>query len=303
MRFFNFTCILMSLTLLVSLSGCASLLNSLDFSGRPQYEQASKNKDLVALRKLCENKDNSVRKRWQFKACDAKAEISAALFVAQARDCSKLESTWETYRGDMLHRTPGYSDPHFADNYVIAAVRFYQCGQKDYVWHNFLQDKWNSSRQTMMGLVVKGLEGKGIKLADDHVARLRKGQVGPELSKQNAARYLLKHFVRTRAFNHCAIYTPYVSKAHFSVFWEFADYWARAGCRGVGDVVAGFLNHENDKTRLIACRALAKVGEKKHINKMNRVAKSDSVYKVKRGVRIYYLRDACKAAIAQVNRR
>ncbi len=212
--------------------------------------------------------------------CDAK-------FEAAARDCAQVIPAYERFR------------PYLATPKIVqAAVRIYQCGHKEYVWHKMFLRSW-------AGRIMNALTEAGIDLEADLVEFLRTyaNKYPNRVRTSRIARLYLDRIARKRFFAKCGQYVPLVAQLPTGLRLEFFSFWRRAGCRAANPEALRALEGGPAEERAAACRLLGVTGDQSVLRTVEAVAETDRTYVIRGLMTVFYVRDACRAAARLIRAR
>jgi hypothetical protein len=97
----------------------------------------------------------------------------------------------------------------------------------------------------------------------------------------------------------------YMKKVTKCAKTQFANYFFSAGVNSK-KAISFFhdqLLSQDPKALSVACKYLSNYGSKKHLRRLRIISKTNSAYKVRNFVKVYWVRDICKNAIGQIRLR
>ena len=274
-------------------------------------EVLGERKDLATLTAICkEGGQGEAYERWRERqvACKQKARIEQGVAGEKvaAAGCEQLVETYEQQR-DALTSSELKKQQRNA-NLLQAGLRLVACDKWDYIWEHvahYGQDSSGMGHQLLLGLHQAGHD-----IAAQMLAYLKRHASKP-LDIEHAY-YVGSHFVDFLLLHgdpkKCKAYFPYVKKLSDDGFRPFNWYFRKVECRGAEQLALPRLASRHVGTRSGACRTLGVLGKRKHLAKVERLAKTDPVYQereVERQGRIwlvkdYPVRDVCAEAANQI---
>lgn len=226
-------------------------------------------------------------------SCQAAARLSLTALDAFAGDCANII---EGYRSAY----PKVPWKHQDDFVVRAAAAIAKCQH----WRFFFEELVSRDTYGQDSVGYKALvaaEEAGAPVEAGVLAYINAHAEAPFAFERGE--FSISHIVSwlnaTKKFGHCDALSGYVGAAEDRIQANFLDYFAAAGCKVGAQMATERLRHDDPLMRVQACRVLGKLGSRKHVKVLEAVGANDPAWrKGRRGERIFYVRDACKGAVA-----
>jgi hypothetical protein len=102
----------------------------------------------------------------------------------------------------------------------------------------------------------------------------------------------------------CEQFIPYAGASTGGPLGEWLHFFAQTTCTKAAPLAVRLLAHDHAARRRQACVLLGKIGAREHLRKLKIIADSDPAFKIQgQGVKVYHVRDACKAAMGKIELR
>ncbi len=224
----------------------------------------------------------------------------ADAFAALAADVKACKDGNAFYDSHMAKFRKGGNEMTKRAFWVMADMA--KCNQWDFMFEKL--GHWGSEETggALWGKLAE--QGHDVeKLIKDYIDRNKKApfafKYGQHLG-QNIAYYLAS----AKHFDKCEWYIPHYKKMPEEAQDAFLHYFAESKCMKAAPLALERLASNNARTRRQACAVLAHIGSKKDIPKLKVVAENDPTYKIEGfDVRVFWVRDECKAAIGKIQLR
>ena len=226
----------------------------------------------------------------------AKAARSAGAAKELAGDCSKLEGVYNKHKLNA------------GEFFFKVGIRAAECNNWDFIWSKLAfwgtpsrHAKLNIKRKMGHELMYR-LEQAGHDPASHFLAYLQKNSSNPfgfehgALALRNATRYLRE----TNKVGACKRYIPFAKRSGKRHRAEWVWFFAETSCKAAARFAVSMLTSESADSRRLACKALGKIGSRRQLRKVKTLASTDPAYRIVRLNKIWYVRDACRAAAGQI---
>ncbi|MFH2007097.1 MAG: hypothetical protein ABI333_10970 [bacterium] len=227
-----------------------------------------------------------------------KADASPGMTAINAASCAQLPKVFETHKNAIA----GGRDKASRQNFLTVGFKLVKCNNWDYVIEKLIH--WGGNNGDGAALLT-ALHKAGKKLETQMLAYMKRHK--RSLFNFEHAGYALDHYTswmhNNRLHKGCGKYIPYAKLLADKVWGNFAWYFRMSQCKAAADIVAKRLASPRSATRAGACKTLGRIGSKRHLRKINIVARSDSHFTFIRGYRTFTVRQACRAAAGQIQLR
>lgn len=260
-------------------SSCRAVLDSYEARG-----------DADALMRICNNQEKAWHTDFYEPACERGTRLKAGAYKKALADCGKLRDTWTTFE-------PGLSRADADELFYAVGLRAAECKAWDLVWTDLVH-------QGERGPILLGkLAGAGVAVEAELMTYLAGHKDHPFDFEHGA--YATEHaltWLRAAGkVGKCERFVPYAKKASATTLGTWLAFFADTECRAALPLVLPRLKSKIADQRRQACAIIGVLGSKKDIAKLKVLAKRDPEYKIERGnVKTYWVREACDAAIGQI---
>ena len=237
--------------------------------------------------KINEDKANAAIKKFRAAKCDTAAKLYQKANTAISKVFSR---EYPPKKGNAF--------------FLEGGVKIAKCGD----WDNMitaLSWAYNRGKKQKLGakLLTKAAEA-GVEVEKSFLAYL--GEKKGDAFAASGGLGGLRGFWdwKEQTGGKCDPYVPFAGGLkNFSVRVEFGLYFIRVGCKAALPLFEKDLAHTTPALRVHACRGIGKVGTKAHLEKVTLLANNDPASQIVRGVRVYFVRDACRQAVNQLKLR
>jgi hypothetical protein len=241
-------------------------------------------------------------------ACELKKTAAATAFASGAGSCETVRDAWAARVKAGTGDNAEVADAAVTD-YEIAVEKYLSCGH----WDDFFEDLllWSpgfgaaDSKYAQQGLkAMRAAQEKGVDLEAQILAYL-----GRKLDKAFPANpfygvnTVVSFLMEQNKLGLCAKLAPSARPGDPKVNNEWLKYFESAGCKEGLPLALANLQAEALELRVLACRALGKLGTKAENAKVKAVADGDATFELRDKVQVYPARDACAEALAQIKSR
>jgi|GEM_PF-3700329 len=224
----------------------------------------------------------------------------------QSASCDELLDAWNTHYSAI-------TDNYFAteegsiQNFVAAGRRFAGCKQWDFVFEKLIH--WGGPNEHGPQL-IEALVADGVDIEAQMLTFLKKNPMDFEYSP-TAAQHYTDYLNKNKLFARCKDYITPSKKMPERAWEQFSYFFQESNCKAAANSVKLRLSGERPGIRMMACRTLAKIGNRRHLAKMQAVAKNDPYFKEIEIIRDdklylkkeYTVRDVCTESIAELRTR
>ncbi len=241
-------------------------------------------------------------------ACEVKKTAASTAFAAAAGACETVRDAWAARIKAGTGDNAGVADAAVTD-YEIAVEKYLSCGH----WDDFFEDLmlWGpgfgaeGSKYAEQGLkAMRAAQEKGVDIEAQILAHLGRKADKPFASNPvYGVRTVVAFLLGKKSLGLCAKLAPSAKPGDFKVNNEWLTYFVEAGCKEGIPLAVANLQAELHEQRVLACRALAKIGTKAENAKIKAVADGDAAFEMREKVKIFPVRDACVEALAQIKSR
>jgi len=241
-------------------------------------------------------------------ACEVKKTAASTAFAAASGACETVRDAWAARIKAGTGDNAEVADAAVTD-YEIAAEKYVSCGH----WDDFFEDLlvWGpgfgaeGSKYSYQGLkAMKRAQEKGVDMEAQLLAYLgRKADKPFPYNTFYAVNTAVTFLIEKKSLGLCAKLAPSAKPGDFKVNNEWMRYFVEAGCKEGIPLAVANLQAEIHEQRILACRALARIGTKAENAKIKAVADGDAAFVVVDKVKVYPVRDACNEALAQIKSR
>lgn len=241
-------------------------------------------------------------------ACEVKKTAASTAFAAGAGSCDTIRDAWAKRIAAGTGDNAEVADAAVTD-YEIAVEKYLSCGH----WDDFFEDLmlWGpgfgaaDSKYAQQGLkAMRAAQEKGVDLEAQILAYLGRKADKPFPSNPSyGVDTVVTFLIEKKSLGLCAKLAPAAKPGDFKVNNQWMRYFVEAGCKEGLPLAVANLQAELHEQRVLACRALGKLGTKAENAKIKAVADGDAAFTVVDKVKVYPVRDACAEALAQIKSR
>jgi len=276
----------MKLSLLLAsacaLVGCGGIMingHPMDQRGHDDVAAAVAHKDWATLDAMCADDSSHTERAARTEACEAARSHDVALVVAAP--CEQKQSALDQQAAK--HGTVGGT--------AEVAQSFFACKQGD----RFVADHggWVSAAADF-----EDWEDAGMPITETALRIL----ASPSVSGLDPDRIagLVEYVVKKRAFGSCEPLVASFRKAPMPALREAGPYFVAAKCAGAVPLFEAMLTENDPALRKGACFSLGEIGGASSLPKLSVLAQTDAAFEIVDLNKVYYVRDACRAAAGKV---
>ncbi|MBK9037267.1 MAG: hypothetical protein IPL61_39500 [Myxococcales bacterium] len=246
--------------------------------------------DAETLMRICNGNIKAWHTDYYQPACEVGTRLKAGAYKKALADCGKLKETWATYQQGLARAD---EDQLF----FAVGLRAAECKAWDFVWTDLVHQGERGpallGKLAAAGVAVDAELMTYLAANKDHPFDFEYGEF--------AAEHALTWMREAGKVGACARFVPYAKKASAATLSTWLAFFADTECRAALPLVLPRLKSKIAAQRRQACAIIGVLGGKKDIAKLKVLAKRDPEYKIERGnVKTYWVREACDAAIGQI---
>jgi hypothetical protein len=182
--------------------------------------------------------------------------------------------------------------------YYSGAIRLAKCKNWDYLFAHFVAVYSRRGQQ-----LLEKVAASGIPLEKEVISWVQKQEQPFSFKRGAYASTQLTKWLKRKNKKHCSTFTNAIKKTRGSVKRSILNYLAASRCEGLAPIAAKLLQSESGRVREEACRVLGRVGNKRHLKKINALRFYDPAFYLKGKYikyKVYYVRAACRGAVGQI---
>lgn len=301
------------------LAGCATLTGKGGSTpSDAQIDAAYEQRDAATLKRWCDDMSPeptrfagtaSVRERKAAgdKACRRLERLQAAeqkegaltAFTSQL-DCDNAVTAFQT----LVASQPAPEDKVIQDAFVATGEKLVECKRFPDLFGKLLAydvQPLSSDRKLRYAYrLLDKLAAAGAPIADEIVTFSRDNTY--DFQGAGPAADAIATFLREQKLTKdCGVLAPAMQSNTTRVLAHFMDYFAFSKCKKAGAAVAATMTRlQVPDLHIAACATLAAIGDPAHRGIVSKFARNDGTVVVKRGVKIYPVRDACNSALTRL---
>jgi hypothetical protein len=266
---------------------------------------AVEEKNLGVLNDMCKNRGKYKRMGHWGLPCNGLVQLSLTMAGEELASvpCDAVLATWEKHK-DALKRSIRVSEVMEAQAAVVTSfgVKLAQCGEWDYLFENVIHGQRPAFRGNE---ALAAIDKAGLDLEKEMLGYMARHKANLFTFKHagDAIEHYFTFLGGAEKYSHCSKYIPFADNIASDDFFHFNYFFRASDCSGVLKIIDKRLASDDVADRLGACATLAKFGSKRDLKKLEIVASSDPHYKTKKRVKIYHVRDDCRAAIGKIKLR
>ncbi len=241
-------------------------------------------------------------------ACEVKKTAASTAFAAESGSCETIRDAWAKRIAAGTGDNAGVADAAVTD-YELAVEKVLSCG----LWDAFFEDLmvWGpgfgaaDSKYAQQGLkAMRAAQEKGVDIEAQILAYLgRKADKPFPNNTVYAVNTAVTFLIEKKSLGLCAKLAPSARPGDFKVNNEWLRYFVEAGCKEGIPLAVANLQAELHEQRILACRALGKLGTRAENAKIKALADGDAAFEMREKVKVFPVRDACTEALAQIKSR
>lgn len=245
--------------------------------------------DAGSLLKICNNEDKAWHTDFYEPACERGRKLTEDANKKALADCSKVKDTWT--------KKPTLGEDAEKALYLAVGQRAAECKLWDFVWVDLVHQANGRGPE-----LIKTLEKAGVALDVELMTYLAANKDKPfafeygDFALENITSWL----VSAGKVGKCERFIPYAKNATPETLGKWLHFFAEAKCKAAAPLAVPRLSSKVPDQRRQACAVLGEIGSKKDIAKLTILSKTDPEYRVERMTKIYWVRDACQAAIGAI---
>jgi hypothetical protein len=276
-----------------------NLTKTREEAGNAVVRIAKQKNDLELLARACRGRPTLRMVRSQREeACSLMRQGKHSKASAElAGDCTNLKAVYEKHHSS--------ADDAF---FYKTGIRAAECKMWDYIWTDLA---WygKPSRSSYggtakkRGLVLMGrLEKAGHDPVKALLAYLEQNKSNPfgYDHGESAVENVVKYMVEANKAGNCERFIPFAKNSKEKPQSEWIWFFGETKCKAAAPLAALQLMSERASVRMWACKALGKIGAKRQLPKVKTLASTDPAFRIVRLNKIWYVRDACRAAAGRI---
>ncbi|MEZ4364779.1 MAG: hypothetical protein R2939_00660 [Kofleriaceae bacterium] len=248
--------------------------------------------DGAYLMRVCNGNEKQWHTDFYEPACVAGKRVQGAAFQKELADCGKLAATWEKYSAEL--RGDAQDELFYA-----VGLRAAECKQWNMIWVDL------AHQSPRGGELLARLAAAKVDVEAELMAYL-KATKKPFAFEHGfyAIENISSWLIAAGKVGDCKRFIPYAKASPPDTLGAWLHFFSETECSAAAPLAQGRLKSKDPAQRRQACAVLGVIGSKKDIAKLKVLAKKDPEYKkeVIGGVLVktYWVREACDAAIGQI---
>lgn len=249
--------------------------------------------DADTLMRICNNQAQEWHTDFYQPACELGTRLKSGAYKKALADCGQLEATWTSFRTGLARDAED-------ELYFAVGLRAVECKAWDFVWTKLVAEGERGP------VLLTKIAQSGVALDAElmtYLAAHKDAPFGFEYG-DSAAAHSLSWLRKAGKVGKCERFLPYAKKADALSLGDWLNFFADTECKAATPLAVARLKATDPYVRRQACAVIGKLGGKKDIAKLKILVKRDPEYKIERGnVKTYWVREACDAAIGEIQLR
>lgn len=251
--------------------------------------------DVATITSMCQHKPRRstrfTRKNKQ-RACQALFDVK--LKELETSSCGKSIEHYENFKKNRYYG----SYRKAKQVYYSGAIRLAKCKNWDYLFAHFMSVYSRRSQE-----LLNKVEASGIPLEKEVISWVQKQEQPFSFKRGIYASVQLTRWLKSKDKKYCSTFIKALRKTKESNKRSILNYLSASKCEGLAPIAAKLLQSENGRVREEACRVLGRVGNKRHLKKINALRFYDPAFYLKGKYikyKVYYVRAACRGAVGKI---